>query len=161
MKRIVVAYDKNRGIGAANDIMWLSDMPADMKHFREVTTGTSLIMGRKTFESIGRALPNRQNIVISRSPLSIEDVDVVSSLEEAYAVAKYDDISIIGGGQIYQLALSTIDEVIVTEINAHFSQAEVFFPNLDDSIWQETQRLHHDADEKNKYSYDFITYKRR
>jgi dihydrofolate reductase len=160
MKRIIVAYDKNRGIGAANDLLWLRDLPADLKHFKEVTTGSTVIMGKNTYASIGHPLPNRDNIVLSRSAESIDGVKVVTSLEEAYEAATTPDVYIIGGGQVYALALPTVDEVYATEVQDVFPAAEIFFPELDPSIWQEISREHHEADEKNKYSFDFIIDKR-
>jgi dihydrofolate reductase len=90
MKSMVVAYDLKRGIGAANDIMWMGELPADMKHFREHTLGTSVVMGRKTYESIGRPLPDRQNIVVTRSGAQIDGVTVVDSLTAAYAAATHE-----------------------------------------------------------------------
>jgi len=161
MKRIIVAYDQKRGIGAANDLLWVRDLPADLRHFREVTTGNTVIMGRKTYESIGRPLPNRQNIVISRTPDKIEGVTVVSSLEEAYAAATTGDSYVIGGGQIYALALDSVDEIVATEVGETFPAAEIFFPELDMNIWQELSREHREPDEKNKYPFDFVTYRRR
>jgi dihydrofolate reductase len=160
MKRIIVAYDQKRGIGASNDIMWLPDLPADMRHFREVTMGSTLIMGRKTYESIGRPLPGRETIVISRSAESIPDVVVVDTLDSAYNAVTTEDVYIAGGGEIYKLALSTVDEVVATEIHATFPQAEVFFPELTDDVWSEVSRISHDVDVKNKYPYDFVVYER-
>lgn len=160
MKRIVVAYDQKHGIGAKNDIMWLPNLPADMKHFREVTTGSTIIMGRNTYNSIGRPLPNRHNIVISRTPDFIEGVTVVTNLDDAYSAAETDDINVIGGGQIYDLAFDTVDEIIATEVQETFPQAEVFFPEIHDSEWQEISREHHEPNEKNKYAYDFVTYRK-
>ncbi|MDB5177839.1 MAG: dihydrofolate reductase, partial [Candidatus Saccharibacteria bacterium] len=130
MKRIIVAYDKNRGIGASNDLLWVRDLPADLRHFRELTTGSTVVMGRKTYESIGKPLANRDNIVISRSPLEIEGVKTVSSLDKAYKLASTEDVYIIGGGQIYNMALETVDEVVATEVDETFPQAEIFFPPL-------------------------------
>ncbi len=160
MKSIIVAFDRNRGIGAANDLLWTRDLPADLRHFKEVTTGHSIIMGRKTYESLGRPLPNRQNIVISRDVESVEGFTVVRSLDEAYDAATSDDVYIIGGGQIYQLALDTVDQLLVTEVDESFA-AEVFFPEIDPATWQEVSREHHDSDEANKYNYDFVVYIRR
>ncbi len=158
MRSIIVAYDQNRGIGAANDLLWKRDLPADLRHFKELTTGSAIIMGRKTYESIGRPLPNRQNIVISRQGELIEGVTVVTSLEDAYAAVTSDDVYIIGGGQIYELALGSVDQVLATEVEASFSVSDVFFPVLDATMWQESSREHHDADENNKYPFDFVTY---
>lgn len=159
MKAIVVAMDKNRGIGADNDLLWQRDLPADLAHFKKLTTGGSIIMGRNTFQSIGRALPNRENIVVSRTPTGVEKVLTVASLTSAYALARYP-IFVIGGGQLYSAALNDMDVLHVTEVDAEFPSATVFFPEIDLNVWHEVSREHHDADEKNKYAYDFIEYKK-
>ena len=161
MKNIIVAYDKNRGIGAANDLLWVRDLPADLKHFKEITTGSAIIMGRRTYESIGHPLPNRQNIVISHDMDLAEDFDVVRTLEEAYKTAKSNDVYVIGGGQIYSLAIPTVDTILATEVQEKFDAAQVFFPVIDPTIWDEVSREHHEKDELNKYDYDFVTYRRR
>jgi len=160
MKSIIVAYDRNRGIGAANDLLWTRDLPADLRHFKKMTTGHMIIMGRKTFDSIGRALPDRRNIVISHTYLEFEGVEFVSSLEEAYKRAADEDIFVIGGGQIYEMAIDTVDRILVTEVDAVFP-AEVFFPDIDPTLWTETSREHHEKDDANKYDYDFVTYERK
>jgi dihydrofolate reductase len=161
MKRIIVAYDKNRGIGASNDLLWLRDLPADLRHFRDATMGSTVIMGRKTYESIGKPLANRHNIVISRTPGEIDGVTVVSSFGEAYAAASTKDVYVIGGGQVYELAIDSVDEVLATEVDATFPQAEIFFPEISKEAWQETSREHHERDESNKYAFDWVTYARR
>jgi dihydrofolate reductase len=162
MKNILVAYDKNLGIGARNDLLWQRDLPADLKRFKDLTTGNAIIMGRKTYESIGRALPHRQNIVISRTPDSIEGVTVVNSLEAAYAAVEPNkETFVIGGGQIYELAMDSVDRIYATEVDASFDNAEIFFPVIDDAIWREVNRAHHEADERNLYNYDYVTYERR
>jgi dihydrofolate reductase len=162
MKNMIVAYDKHYGIGAKNDLMWHRDLPDDQKRFKELTTGNAIIMGHKTYESIGRLLPNRQSIIISRKPLVIEGATVVHSLEAAYvAVEPHRESFVIGGGQIYALALATVDRIFVTEVDATFNEADIFFPKLDASVWHETERVHCKADERNLYDYDFVTYERR
>lgn len=162
MKSILVAYDKNLGIGAKNDLLWQRDLPADLRRFKELTTDNAIIMGRKTYESIGRPLPNRQNIVISRSPDMIEGVLVVDSLHAAYeAVEPGKETFVIGGGQIYSLALDTVDRIYATEVDALFDEADIFFPLIDDDVWKETNRTHHESDERNLYNYDFVIYDRR
>ena len=163
MKTIVVAYDKNRGIGAANDLLWQRDLPDDLKHFKEVTMGGAIIMGRKTFESIGRALPGRQNIVVSRDgSLLIDGAAVATSLDAAYAMVEPGrETYIIGGGQIYTLALDAVDRIFATEVDASFPNADVFFPPVDTAVWQEKDRVHYSADERNRYAFDFVTYVRR
>lgn len=160
MKAIVVAMDKNRGIGAENDLLWLRDLPADLAHFKKLTVGKSVIMGRKTFESIGRPLPDRQNIVVSRSgPIGVKGVLTAHSLEAAYALAQYD-VRVIGGGQIFASTVDDMDVLYVTEVNAEFPQATVFFPEIDKEIWRETSREHHESDGQNKYAFDFVRYDR-
>lgn len=161
MKSIVVAYDQKRGIGASNDLLWLPDIPADLKHFRELTTGNAVIMGRKTFDSIGRPLPNRQNIVISRQAVAADGVHVVNSLQAAYDAVDMDkDAMVIGGGQIYELAMDSVDRIYATEVQDTFVAADVFFPSLDPTKWREISREHHGADERNKYDFDFVVYDR-
>ncbi len=159
MKSIVVAYDNNRGIGANNDLLWQRDLLADLAHFKTLTTGKSIVMGRKTYESIGRALPNRENIVVSHALSDADGIVVVASLAEAYERAS-GEIVIIGGASIYEQALPDVDTIYATEVDAVFPQAEVFFPVFGDD-WRETAREHHEADERNKYAYDFVTYERQ
>lgn len=155
---MVVAYDLNRGIGADNDLLWLRDLPADLKHFRKLTTGKSIVMGRKTFESLGsKPLPDRQNIVLSRTPTGVEKVITAGSLEAAYAMAQYP-VVVIGGESVFREALLDVDIVYATEVQEEFPQATVFFPTLDMNKWQEASREHHEADEKNKYAFDFVEY---
>lgn len=152
--------DRNGGIGADNDLLWQRDLPADLARFKKLTVGKSVVMGRKTYESIGRPLPDRQNIVVSRKgPIGVEKVLTAHSLEAAYALAQYD-IMIIGGGQIYAEAFDDADVLYVTHVDADFPQAAVFFPQISCEDWQEVDRDHHEADEKNKYSFDFVKYER-
>lgn len=158
MKSIVVAYDKNRGIGADNDLLWVRDLPADLKNFKKLTTDKSIIMGRKTFESIGsKPLPDRQNIVLSRTPTGVEKVITAGSLGAAYAIAQFP-IVVIGGESVFREALPDIDTLYATEVDAEFPQATVFFPAIDMSEWREVSRERHEADEKNKYPFDFVVY---
>lgn len=158
MKAIVVAMDRNRAIGAKNDLPWQRDLPADLRHFKERTTGTSLIMGRKTFESIVRPLPNRQNIVVTHGDIAMPGVDVAHSLEDAYRMAVYDDISVIGGGEIYAQTIDDMDTLYVTHVDAEFSDATVFFPEIDAEHWRLVSEERHDSDEHNKYSFSWLTY---
>jgi len=158
MKCMIVAYDTNRGIGADNDLLWQRELPADLARFRQMTTGHTIIMGRRTFESIGRALPGRQNIVVTHRAVDVEGVTSVDSLSKAYQLAAHDAY-IIGGGTIYEQALDDVEKIYATEVQAAFAQATVFFPVLDDR-WEETAREHHEADAQNKYAYDFVTFTR-
>ncbi len=161
MKKIIVAYDKNYGIGAHNDLLWQRDLPADLQHFKQLTIGHPVIMGRNTYLSIGRPLPGRRNIVICYQDEVIDGVEVVTSLEAAYALAGSDqDVFVIGGGQIYSLAFDTVDQIIATEVNAQFDQATIFFPAVEAEVWREIDRQHHQADDRNLYDYDFVTYQR-
>ncbi len=160
MKYIIVAYDRNRAIGANNTLPWAGKMKADMTRFRQLTTGNAIIMGRKTFESIGRALPGRQNIVLSSKDIDAADVQVVDNLDEAYAAVQPGaETYVIGGGQIYALAHDTVDEILATEIDTAIGDADAFFPVLGPE-WREISREHHDADENNAYAFDFVSYRR-
>ena len=162
MKTIIVAYDKHFGIGANNDLLWQRDLPADLKHFKDITTGNAIIMGFNTYRSIGRPLPGRQNIVISDRKELIEGFEVVGNLQEAYEIVGPDkEIFVIGGGQIYVLAMDTVDRILATEVDAIFDQATIFFPEIDLAKWREISREKHLADELNLYNYDFVTYERR
>lgn len=157
MKSIVVGYDRNRAIGAGGDLPWGRDLPADLRRVRELTLGKTIVMGRKTFESISRALPGRENIVLTRSPLDVADVIAVSSLAEAYQRASKEDIVIFGGSSVYGQALPDVDVVYATEVDAEFPGADTFFPELDEG-WKEIARESHVADERNLYNHDFVTY---
>lgn len=158
MRSIVVAYDKMRGIGASNDLLWQRDLPADLHHFKQLTMGGSLIMGRNTYESIGRALPGRENIVVTHRTIEAVDVIAVNSLGAAYAAAHGNQF-VIGGERIFSEALPDIDLVYATEVRETFPQADVFFPELPDE-WREVAREAHLADDRNKYDYDFVTFAR-
>lgn len=160
MKHIVVAYDERGGIGARNDLLWGRDLPSDLAHFKELTMGGSLIMGRKTFASIGRALPGRETIVMTRQSIDALDVIAVSSLERAFRVAKNEPF-VVGGGQAYEQALPLVDVVHATEVHAVFPGADTFFPQLQPELWEEVSREAHVADDRNVYDYDFVTYQRR
>lgn len=152
---MIVAYSANRVIGSENSIPWQGKMPADMKHFKDLTVGKTVVMGRRTFESIGRPLPLRQNIVLSRRNVAFDDVKVVSSLAEAYEVAD-GEVCIIGGAEIYKMGLADADVIYVTEIHTSIP-GTVYFPELSDE-WREISREDHAADEKNTYDYSFVTY---
>ena len=156
---MVVAYSKNRVIGNKGEIPWQGKMPNDVRHFRELSANNTNIMGRKTYESIGHALPNRQNIVVSREAFDAPDALVVHSLEDAYKNAETKDIAIIGGGQIFASALKDTDIIYATEVDTT-AEGDAFFPELGDE-WEEIERQDFKADENNKYNYSFITYRRK
>lgn len=159
--KAIVAVDENGAIGRQGDL--LCHLPADMRHFKEVTMGHSIVMGRKTFESFPRRpLPGRQNLVITRSAgWQYPGVTVAHSLEQAIAMAETDTVFIIGGAQIYEQALPVVDVLHLTLIHARWASADVYFPTLDPNQWQEVEREHHTSDHRNAYEYDFITLKRR
>ena len=160
MNYIVVAYDKQRGIGADNDLLWQRDLPADLARFKQLTMGASLIMGRKTFESIGRALPGRENIVVSHSPVAVDGVITATSLDDAFTAATKDRIAVIGGASIYEQSLDRIEVIYATEVQATFPAAQVFIvPFPADFI--EVSRVHHDIDRTNKYPFDLVEYRRQ
>jgi len=161
MKAIVVAYDKNFGIGADNDLLWQRNLPADLQNFKNITNGSPIVMGRKTYESIGKPLPGRKNIVISRVFKDIDGVGVVDSLQSAYNLAGAGDVFVIGGAQIFGMSMDNIDTIYATEVDAVFDNATVFFPKINNQIWKEVRREKHLADDKNLYNYDFVTYERR
>lgn len=161
MIHLVVAKSDNNVIGQDNQLIW--HLPNDWKHFKEITTGHPIIMGRKTFESIGRALPNRTNIIITRNKnYSIENTKVAHSLNEAIEIAKKidEDIFIIGGGKIYEQALDLVDILEVTEVHENF-EGDTYFPEIDLNVWKEISRIKHHKDEKNKFDYSFVRYERK
>ena len=157
----IVAVDENWAIGRQGAL--LCHLPADMRHFKQVTMGHSIIMGRKTFESFPRCpLPGRQNIVITRNTgWQYPGVTVAHSIDEAIAAAQTDTAFIIGGEQIYTLALPLIDVLHLTLIHARWASADTFFPALDMTEWEEICREHHSSDHRNAYEFDFVTLKRR
>lgn len=157
----IVAIDENGAIGRQGDL--LCHLPADMRHFKQVTMGHSIIMGRKTFESFPRRpLPGRQNIIITRNAdWQYPGVTVAHSIDEAIAAAQTDTAFIIGGEQIYTLALPQIDVLHLTVIHARWASADAFFPALDKTEWEEIAHEHHTSDHRNAYEFDFITLKRR
>ena len=158
---IVVAYDRQRGIGVDGTLPWGRSLPADLAHFKQLTTSGSIIMGRTTFESIGsRPLPQRENIVISRTPTQVQGVLTAVSLEAAVALSRYRPW-IIGGGQLYRYALPYVTTIYATEVDATFPCADVFFPCLAREQWCEVRRVHYAADSANAYAFDFVEYNRR
>jgi dihydrofolate reductase len=158
---LIVATDKQGVIGKDNVIPW--NMPADMAHFKQTTLGHPIIMGRKTFESIGRPLPGRQNIVVSRqSDFSPLGVQVAHSLDQAIALAVVShvkEIFIIGGQSIYEEALAKASKIYLTLIHADVKGDRYF--KYEPSEWQEVSRQHHKADVDNPFSYDFIVLERQ
>ena len=161
MIHLLVAKSDNNVIGQDNQLIW--HLPNDLKHFKEITTGHPIIMGRKTFESIGRILPNRTNIIITRNRnYSIENAKVAHSLNEALELAKEIDenIFIIGGGKIYEQAIDFADILEVTEVHENF-EGDTYFPEIDLNVWKEISRIKQYKDEKNEFDYSFVRYERK
>jgi dihydrofolate reductase len=154
---LVVAIDRQRGIGLGNQLPW--HLPEDLAHFKRTTTGHAIIMGRKTFDSIGRALPNRRNIVVTRNPEWRHDgVEAVNSVEAALALTVGAPAFVIGGAQIFAEALPRADRMIITEIDKSFD-CDVFFPPTDPRQWREVARERHHSD-ANQCDYAYVTYQR-
>jgi len=154
---LIVAASTNNVIGVAGDLPWhLSD---DLKRFKALTMGKPIVMGRKTFESIGRALPGRQNIVITtQAEFAAAGCDIVSSPEAAIvAAAEAEEVMIIGGGEIYRLFLPLADRIYLTRV-AVILEGDTVFPAIDGSDWLETARKEHSADGSNDYDFTILTY---
>ncbi|WP_443115751.1 dihydrofolate reductase [Herbaspirillum seropedicae] len=155
---LIVATDLNNGIGINNTLPWR--LPEDLAHFKRTTSGHAILMGRKTFDSIGRPLPNRRNIVITRNAGWQHDgVETAGSLQEAAALCAGAPAFVIGGAQIYAEALPLADRLIITRIAQAFD-CDAFFPALDQQVWQETAREEHHS-ETSGLDYAFVTYERR
>ncbi len=162
MLKILVAFDENRVIGKNNTLIW--HLPADLKRFKSLTTGHVIIMGRKTFESIGKPLPNRTTIVISRqADLQIDGAIIAHSVEEAILKAKSitrEDIFIVGGAEIYALSLALADQILVTQLHDIF-EGDAYFPEILAESWEVTEKERGITDEKNAYQFSYITYSRK
>ena len=161
-KSIIVAIADNNAIGRDNQLLW--HISEDLRFFRRTTLGCPVIMGRKTFESIGRALPKRVNIVVSRGFNTGEEVAVATSLEEAFNVAEETNLEqcfVIGGGQIYSQALPLVDSLIVTHVHTVIEDADTFFPEIDPVIWQVAERSELFTDEESGYTFEFVKYVKR
>lgn len=159
MISIIVAKANNNVIGSKNDLPWY--LPADLRHFKEITIGQTVVMGRTTFNSIvtrlGKPLPNRQNVVITRDPgFKYPEVKVVHSID---SIKGLGDLFVVGGADIYRQSIDMADRLYITEVHADI-EGDTYFPELGDS-WKEILREPHKADEKNQYDYDFVTYEKR
>jgi dihydrofolate reductase len=153
---IIAAMSFDRLIGNKNQLPW--HLPADLKHFKAITLGKPIIMGRKTFESIGKALPGRTNIVISRDHrFTATGCIVAHSLEAALQQASFDEIMIIGGATLYEYALPLADTLYLTIVNGHFV-GDCYFPAWSDGSWVLVDQKAHTADKANPYGYTFLTY---
>lgn len=159
---LLVAMDEQRGIGIENRLPWR--LSADLRQFKALTMGHHLIMGRKTFESIGRPLPGRRTIVISRNTgFRSEGIQTVASLDEALALARQqgeDEAFVIGGAEIFSMALPCADRIYLTQVHA-ITNADVFFPDFDPDEWVERRAFFQPANEKNEYAFTFRQLERK
>ncbi len=158
---IIAAIDKNQAIGYQNNL--LCYLPADLKHFKQLTMGHSIVMGRKTFESLPKgALPNRKNIVLSRNKsFNCENCTTIRSIDELYNLQHdKEEIFIIGGAQIYELFIDKVHKLYLTHIHHEF-KADTFFPEFKLKDWEIIEKNDFEPDDKNKYPFSFVTYKRK
>jgi dihydrofolate reductase len=155
----VVAVADNGVIGREGGLPW--HLPADLRHFKAMTLGRPILMGRRTFDSIGKALPGRRNLVLTRRALDVPGVEAVGSVEEALArVGDVPELAIIGGAQLWRDTLPRIGRIYLTQVHAQVP-GDTFFPELDAREWQETARHSQAADERNAYPMSFVTLERR
>lgn len=161
MITIIAAIGKNNELGKDNQLLW--HLPEDLKYFKKMTLEHPIIMGRKTYESLGKPLPNRTNIVVSRKEDWFEEgILIVPSIKDAIKHAKKinEQIFIIGGGNIYEQTIDLADCLKITQVDFQ-TKADAFFPKIDENIWQKTDEIHHPKDEKNAYDFSFQTWERR
>lgn len=156
---LIVAMGKNREIGAGNELLW--HLRADLKMFKQLTTGNTVLMGRKTFESIGKPLPNRRNVVITRGQHTPEGTEIFSSVRHALdSCSTQEKVFVIGGGQIYEQSLSLVNEMYITHVDASFKQADTFFPLFDLTQWTAETIATQQKDEQNEYDFTVVKYTR-
>ena len=168
-KCIIVAISDNNAIGKDNALLW--HISEDMKFFRKTTTGSPVIMGRKTYDSIGRPLPKRLNIVITRSTEAPEGTFLANSLDEAFALAESETLKaegisparcfVMGGGQIYAQALEAVDRMIITHVHTVIEGADTFFPQVDDNVWTVESRSELMTDPETGLDFEFVEYIRK
>ncbi|MCW8926459.1 MAG: type 3 dihydrofolate reductase [Xanthomonadales bacterium] len=155
---LVAALGRNRAIGLDGRMPW--HLPAELQHFKRTTMGKALVMGRKTWQAIGRPLPGRQNIVVSRNPLlEVDGIEVAGSLREALQIANSQEVMVIGGGQLYEQAMPLADRMVLTLIDIE-PEADTWFPDWDDAQWERVAEQHFEADEKNPLAYCVIELER-
>ncbi len=162
MLSIIVAKAKNNIIGKDNKLLW--HIPDDLRRFKELTTNHNIIMGRKTFESIGRILPNRKHIIFSQNPdfkIENENIEIVHSmLQIQQYIEDENENFVIGGAMIYNLLMPYVTKMYVTEIDKDF-EGDTVFPRINPDIWQEISREEGPKDEKNDFKYEYVVYKRK
>lgn len=160
---LVAAVDRRLAIGRDNAMPW--HLPDDFRHFRALTLGKPLLMGRRTAESLGRALPGRRNLVLTRSGrVPFAGMEAVSSLDQARALAAADgaeELCVIGGGEVYALALPQASVLHITRVDTVVEGADAFFPAFDPGQWCEVSRRAHAADDRHAFAFEFVEYRRR
>ncbi len=160
MITIIAAVAQNNALGKNNDLLW--HLPKDFKRFKELTSGHYIIMGRKTFESFPKPLPNRIHVIISRQKkFAPNGCLVVDSIEKAISTCPVnEDLFIIGGGEIYKQSINLADKLDITKVHENFD-AEIFFPEIDLNIWKLDSEEFHSKDEKHKYDFSFLSYSKK
>ncbi|WP_169081564.1 dihydrofolate reductase [Paenibacillus sp. PL91] len=157
---LIAAMDRNRTIGIENKLPWR--LPAEMAYFKRMTLGKTVLMGRKTFESLPKPLVDRRNVVLTRQQdFQPEGCEVVHSVEEALELCKNDELMVIGGADIYAQMLPYADTILLTEVDTIIEGGDAFFPAFSESQWQIMESDSRDSDEKNRYAFTFQTFKRR
>ena len=166
MISIIVAIAENYAIGKKGDL--LCHMPADLKHFKEITSGQTVLMGERTFFSLPKhPLPNRRNIVLTDVPgKTFEGAEAVYSIDEAIELGERqkvngEEVFVIGGGMVYRQMMPLADKLYITHIHHSWEDADTFFPQIDPAIWEQTSAERHEADDKNPYAYTFCPDNRR
>lgn len=157
---LIAALDRKHAIGRGNALPW--HLPADLKRFKALTLGHPVLMGRRTAASIGRALPGRRNLVLTRAKLApFNGQEAVDTLEAACAlIAAQETLMVIGGGEVYALALPLAEQMYLTWVDTEVADADAFFPAFDSSRWQETARTAHAADDRHAHAFSFVDYER-
>ncbi|MFD0587071.1 dihydrofolate reductase [Paenibacillus sp. GCM10027627] len=156
---MIAAMDRNRTIGIGNKMPW--HLPAELAYFKANTTGKTVLMGRKTFQSLGKPLPNRKNVVLTRQRgLELAGCEVIHTVEEALEQHGSEELMIIGGAEIYELFLPYADTILLTDVEVEVSGGDAFFPEMDAEEWKLTESEHRERDEKNPFAFTFQTYKR-
>ena len=162
MLSIIVAKAKNNVIGKNNELIW--KLPEDLKRFKQLTTGHTIIMGRKTFESLGRVLPNRKHIIFSQNPdfkVNDENVEIVHSMLQIQEYIENEEENfVIGGAMIYNLLMPYVTKMYVTQIDKEF-EGDAFFPRIDENTWEVVEKSEVMEDENSHLKYEYITYKRK
>lgn len=156
---LIAALDRNRAIGRGGAMPW--HLPDDLKRFKRLTLGRPVLMGRRTAQAIGRTLPGRPNLVLTRGGTApFTGQEAVASLDAALALANGAELVVIGGGEVYALALPCATRLHLTHVDCVAENADAFFPRVDWREWRETARAHHTADTRHEFAFDFVDYER-